>query len=169
MKRTLTGLCLAAAASMVMTVSAQSGTMGGSTETKETKKSDKSMTFTGCVEEGQTPGTYKLTKATTAGMSTGSGTSGSGTSTGTSGSMSSEMTTFELVPASGVELKNHVGHQVQVTGTIDKKDAAGTSGSGTGTSGSGTTASGMSGQSSGMDQKLKVKSLKMISTTCSSQ
>ncbi len=105
-----------------------------------------------------------------------------------SGGMAMSAMTFELVPSKGVELKNHVGHQVQVTGTMDMKagdkkssgtsgssastgstGSSGTSGSGSSTSGSG---SGMSGQSSqgsmsGMEHRLHVRSVKMIADSCS--
>jgi hypothetical protein len=175
MKRTFTALCLAAAASWVMAAGAQTE----STTEKTQKSPKKSMTFTGCVQEGATPDTYVLTNVSGSGTgSSTSGTSGTGTSgTGTSGS--TMMENIELVPSGAVDLKTHVGHQVQVTGTMEKKPKSGASGSGTGTSGSGTSGSGsstsgsgMSGQSgahgsmSGTEHKLRVQSVKMVSETC---
>ena len=94
------------------------------------------MTYTGCVQEGTTPGTFTLTNVSTTGGTSGSssgagtgtsGTSGTGTSgpraaaarAGTSSEASMGTMTYELVPAKGVELKAHVGHKVQVTGTMD--------------------------------------------------
>jgi hypothetical protein len=173
MKKTITALCLAAATSWVMTAGAQ--TQSTTEKAQKNTKSGKTMTYTGCVQEGQTPGTYTLTNVTS---NTGSGTSGTSGTTGMSGESSAATgLTFELVATQGVELKEHVGHQVQVTGMMDKKDkdksgssGMGTSGSGTGTSGTGSmSGSGMSGQGHNMEHKLRVQSVKMISETCSGQ
>jgi FlaG/FlaF family flagellin (archaellin) len=182
MKRTITALCVAAAASWVMTAGAQ--TYGSSEKAqKSSTKSAKSITVTGCVQEGTMPETYTLTNVTGTSGSWGGSGSSSGTS-GTSGSgMSGETGTtgenIELVASSGVDLKAHVGHKVQVTGTPmgmdhsknSKKGSSGTSGSGASGSGSmsGTMAgeSGSQGMSGMMEHKLTVKSVKMLSDTCS--
>lgn len=199
MKKTITALCLAAAASWVMTVGAQTQSSTSEKAQKSTK-SGKAMTYTGCLREGSTPGTYTLTNVSSTGTggnwnssgssSSASGTSGStsgSTTAGTSGSMSGESgmdkMTFELVPTRGFDLKAHVGHEIQVTGMMEREKkssssgsmGSGMSGSGTGTSGSGSGMSGQSGSStssqgmSNMEHKLRVQSVKMVSETCSGQ
>jgi len=74
----------------------------------------------------------------------------------------------------GKDLAQHVGHQVQVTGTMI---GAGASGGSTSTGSSGTTAAGStsSERSGGMsggahdNTRLRVTSVKMISASCSNQ
>jgi len=77
------------------------------------------------------------------------------------------------------ELKNHVGHKVEVTGTLDSStgsssgstsSSAGTTGTTSGTS-SGTagagTSTGSSSAMNGIGQHLRVTSVRMISADCS--
>jgi collagen type VII alpha len=185
MKKAMTALCLAAVASWVMAAGAQQSTMEQSQ--KSSTKSAKTVTLTGCLEEGLTPGTYLLKNATGAGDSWSSSTTGTSGTSGTSGMAGESMSgsespaneIVELMAAKGVDLKAHVGHKVEVTGMpshempkTEKKDSAGTSGS-SGTSGTGMSGSGMSGESgsSGMSgskeqHMLSVKSVKHISDSC---
>jgi hypothetical protein len=84
--------------------------------------------------------------------------------------------TYKLTGADS-KLKDHVGHKVEVSGTVDKS-ATGTSGSTSqpgssstaGTTGSTSSASGSSSSSSSSSmsgETLKVQSVRMISETCS--
>ena len=194
MKRTMTNaLAIAAAASWVMVASAQSttGTQSRPGEQQEWSES-KSMKFTGCLKEGDTPNSFKLTdvqpadpsrSGSTSGTS-GSGTTGSGTSgSGMSGMGSSSMMGNELeLVATGatVNLREHVGKRVEITGKAAKSDkdrdtTSGTSGSGTtgsGTTGSGTGMSGSGSQSgahSGHDmgkKKLQVTNVRELGGSC---
>jgi hypothetical protein len=150
MKRLILAMCCAVAASFVV-VSAQSGTMD---HDKTMKQGMKNVTMTGCVAEG-TGGQYMLTDAT-------KGHAKSDMKTGTTGHMKGDMKgmTYDLM--GGENLKPHVGHKVEITGMMDSskmmknrkmdkdkmdKDEMGTSDSAHGT--------------------ITVKSMKMISTTCS--
>lgn len=178
-KATTTAICLAAAASWVMGIGAQTG---GMTERQQkSSKDDKTVTLTGCVEEGQVVSTFTLKNVSsmTGTWGTGTGTSGSsgsatsGTSGATGGTLgtSGMMKEVELVPVHGVDLKAHVGHKVEITGmpldmmerSKDKKDSTGTSG--TGATGQGA----LSGASNWMQHRVKVQSIKHISDTCSGQ
>jgi len=72
----------------------------------------KTVTFTGCVADGTETKTYILNKIVPTGQSTTQ-------AVGTSGIVPSiTTTTFELVPAEKVEIKENVGHRVEVTGVM---------------------------------------------------
>lgn len=147
------------------------------------------VTLTGCLREGQTPDTFHLEHAQIAGSP--EGTSGqpasqAGTSTTTGALSESEVSNIAL--ASGdIDLKAHVGHQVEVRGTLtsgspkmmtkDKGSPAtsDTMGSGTtassssATGSSGTSATGTSGEKAapgGKAHTLRVRSFRHISDTC---
>jgi hypothetical protein len=190
MKRLMTGFGVAAAFGLVASLSAQTTT----TPASQTS-SDREMTITGCLERGAN-GNYTLTNAradnSMAGSATTTGTSGttatgttSATGTTTSGS---EGTTAGAMNATagtswtlegGSDLDKHVGHKIQVTGkevpSKDKDEASAT----TTTSGATTTATGTTGTtgSAAGEQRhstgdhaghtLDVKSVKMISSSCS--
>jgi len=61
------------------------------------KAKGKEMTLTGCLKSGDEPNTFMLTNVG-----------------GTAGKSAGE---YELLPSGGVDLKAHVGHKVEVTGT----------------------------------------------------
>jgi hypothetical protein len=168
MKRTMMGLCVAAAFGFVASLGAQSAT--------STTSSEKDVTVTGCLERGAS-GTFMLANAHKdsgmTGTSTGTtGTSGSAATTGSatgSSAMSArsggETWTLE---GSSSDLDKHVGHKIEVTGK--ELPSSSTSSTGAATTGTtGTTATGTAGAShSAMSaQKLDVKSVKMVSTSCS--
>jgi len=115
------------------------------------------VAVTGCVAEGSS-GTFMLNNAMMS-HDIKSGTSTSGTTPPTtSGTPSNSSMTSSYTLVGGENLKAHVGHKVEVTGTM------GTSGSGASTSGTagttGTTGTGMKAQ------ELRVQSVKMVSATC---
>jgi hypothetical protein len=97
---------------------------------------------------------------------------------GTSGT-SGMANSVELVPNKKVDLREHVGHRVEITGTSAGRSKnmeepggqTGTSGGTSGTTGSGSQSGSMSG-SGGKDwrgHKVKVESVRMISESCSGQ
>jgi hypothetical protein len=120
---------------------------------------------------GTTSGTSTSGTSTTAGSTATSGTSAEG---GQGGQMPTSLT---LNPESSVDLKAHVGHKIEVTGTMagggrrGGDTTASTSGStsgGTMTGGSTTSGSGESttgGQRAGM-RAMNVTSVRMISESC---
>lgn len=146
---------------------------------KAAKSSGRTVTLTGCLREGDTPGTYQLTNVdmSSMGAKSGKGTHAHG-STATSGTepsggqagMGGAMGTINLVASGSVDLKEHVGHRVQVTGTwgAGHSGTAGTSGY----SAEETSEQKESEQKESMGsgekggRELTVKSLKHLSETC---
>lgn len=157
------------------------------------------VTLTGCLRQGETPGSYQLdnaqmTSSTSSstveqGSQTGASTStsasattGSGTSAGMSSGMSgSEMGSVKLMASADIDLKDHVGHKVEVRGSVvndagkSSKTTAkdkGTSASdtmGSGSSASGSSATGTAGTAN-PDQAshtLKLRGFRHISDSCS--
>jgi len=190
MNKTLSGLCFAAAFGLAATLGAQSTT----TSQPETAKGDRDVTITGCLAKGAGGG-YTLSNAridpagasttTTAGSTStttaaGSTTAGSGTTTaatGTTGANASANSPAMTWMLSGnSDLEKHLGHKIQVTGksawngAMDHGRTSTTTASGTGTTAStGTTAAaGTTTGGSAADQpRLDVKSIKMVSASCS--
>lgn len=189
------GMALAAQS----TTGTQTGTQPGQSGSTMKEDSSKTVTISGCVERGDRAGEFKLTNldrsgtGSTSGTSATSGTSGT-TGTGTSGTTGSATGTTGSGSMSGnwsdasareyqlrargasVRLDEHVGHKVEVTGTVAKEHSGSTAGtSGTGTMGtpgtSGTTGSSTSGTAStshdAKGKTLEVTSLRMVSSTCS--
>jgi len=101
------------------------------TTVKSTTKSSggevKTVTYTGCVHEGEQARTYVLDKVVPVSRTTTTDETGA----------SSTTTTYMLVPGERVEMQTHVGHKVEVTGmlipagkvtsetktTVDREDA----------------------------------------------
>jgi hypothetical protein len=106
--RLIATLTLAFVCGFAMTPQAQE------TKTKEKiKGSDaKTVTFTGCVQSGTEARSYILNQAIPIGRTT----TVTQEPTGTSGV--STTTTYALVPGERIELEEHVGHKVQVTGVM---------------------------------------------------
>jgi len=85
-----------------------------------------------------------------------------------------------MLEGSDADLKKHVGHRVEITGTTSDSMSGSTSGSSTGTSGTSSTAGSTAGSTSGSAgtsasasghngamNHLRVTSVKMISADCS--
>jgi hypothetical protein len=202
MKRLMTSTCLAAA--FAVGLAAQSTTTATSGQNPQGQGGPRPVTASGCLRAGDTAGTYMLTDvqiqgggrrggdatgttASTTGSTTAGTTAGGGTTAGASGEQGrgNMPTTLMLSPSADVDLKAHVGHKIEVTGTMAGRgaQAAGTTGGTTaggtttgGTSTSGTTASGTSTgtsasgggtQGGGRGRNVTVTSVRMISESCS--
>ena len=187
MNRLMTGFGVAAAFGLAATLSAQTTTTS-SAATQHA--SDHEMTITGCLERGA-GGNYVLEHARmdddksrsgaypTTGATTTAGTTGTTAATGTT--TASEGTTAGAMNATGStwtlegdrDLDKHVGHRVQVTGkevSSSAKDdhTATTTSSTTGTTGStAVTGEQRHSMSEHANRTLDVKSVKMISASCS--
>jgi hypothetical protein len=153
-------LCLAAAFGLVTTLGAQTYP-----QTKSSTDDKDNIKVTGCLSKDAS-GNFVLNNAhIDTNATTTTGTSGTTTATtGTSSSASSAMSgsTFRL-EGSTSDLENHVGHKIEVSG----KERMGTSpSSATGTT---STTTGTTGTSSSRanERELDVKSVKMISSSCS--
>jgi hypothetical protein len=208
MKRLMTSTCLAAA--FAVGLAAQSTTAGtsGQDPQGQGRGGPRPVTATGCLRAGDTAGSYMLTDVqmqgggrrggdttgtTAGGGTTGgttAGTTGGGTTTAGAGQARGNMpTTLMLSPAADVDLKAHVGHKIEVTGTMMGRggQGAGTTGGTTaggggtttgstttgstttsGTTGSGTTTAGAGTQGGGRGgRNVTVTSVRMISESCS--
>lgn len=163
MTRTATGLCLAAAFGLVASLGAQS-----TTSTAQVNDRD-SITVTGCLQRDASGG-FTLANARIE-PSTATGAYGSTTgATGTSGTTATTAESTWKLEGKSVDLDEHVGHRIAVTGkekSPDSTSAATSTTAGT----SGTTGSTMAGQRSATAdanaRKLDVKSVKMLSSSCS--
>ena len=80
-----------------------------SADQNKMKAEPQTTTFTGCLQTGTEAKTYILDKVVASKTTT--------EVVGTSGEMST-VTKYELVPAEQVELQEHVGHKVEVTGVL---------------------------------------------------
>jgi hypothetical protein len=168
------------------------------TPTERSSSSAQAVTFSGCLQRadassgatgttgtaagGATAGAasgsdrfvlqnaQKASGSSSAGGATAGGTTAGGTTAGTTGASSSaggSGTTYQL-EGNASELRNHVGHQVEVTGRLDSSMSG--SGSTAGATAGGTTAGGATaGASSSSGPKLRVESVKMVSSSCASR
>lgn len=182
MKRLMSVMCVAVACSATAVMAQSTPPMDqGKAKTDKKMMKNGPVTVTGCVADMDATGRYMLTNGMMADhMST------------TPPSSPAPRPMAMSYALSGGDLKAHVGHKVQVTGTLEmakddktrtdtmgkKTDAtAGTTGtSSAGTSATGATAHGaavgtmdhdkMMGHDKMMSHTLKVKSVKMLANTC---
>ena len=91
-----------------LVVNAQETTIKSKTETNGAEA--KTVSYTGCVGAGTETRTYVLSKAIPVTRTT--------ESVGTTGTTSVTETSYMLVPGPTVEVQEHVGHKVEVTGTL---------------------------------------------------
>ena len=108
MKRLMSTFCVAAAC-FVAAAGAQSSASAGQAD----KKLDTPVTVTGCVAAGAVTGQYTLTNATLA-------PSAMDKAPSATDKVSAPSTSYTL--KGGDDLKPHLGHKVQVTGTLAKPD-----------------------------------------------
>ena len=179
MKRTM---CMAAAFVCAAAFSAHAQSPAAAMKSSNADKSSDQITVTGCLQSGSsssaaagnTMGSYVLMTSVMSGSSATAGTSGttaagtpatagtagtteSGTMTG-SGKMAHPGASY-MLDGKDSELKNHVGHRIEVTGSVAGSmsdmnhgiDAA------------------ASGKTANANQTLKVASIKMISADCSAK
>jgi hypothetical protein len=196
MNRIASGLCVAAAFSFAASLGAQTSTSSATGSTMSRDKevtvtgclqrgADGNYTLTNAMLDTaersgmSTTGTSTTgTTGSTAGTTTAGSTAAGGS---TMGSSASSTAASSWILEGGTDLDKHVGHKVQVTGReleSSKKDdtSTGSTTSGTTSTGStattgttGTSGSEMSGHRSGAaaGQKLDVRSVKMIASSCS--
>ena len=209
MKRMITATGLAALFAVGLAAQSTTGTAGATSQDPQTTTAGGGQrggprTITGCLREGDTAGTYVLTNVEGLGGRMGAGAAGGDTTTaaggaatttgaaGTSGAGQGRAMAggIMLNADSSVDLKTHVGHKIEVTGTFAGGgrrggDAAGatTTGGGATTTGGGTTTgtatgtttagagqtagtTGAQGAGRGM-RSMTVTSVKMVSDSCS--
>lgn len=127
---------------------------------------DKTVTVTGCLQDGSAAPAGSTTTAmpsfilANATMGGGSTPSTTGT-TGTAGTAASARGVSYTLEGHDADLKSHVGHRIEVTGTVEPKSA-------TGAAASPATATAGAAASSAND-RLKVSSVKMIAADCTAK
>ena len=164
MKRTTLAICFTIAFSLVLY--GQAPPQGQGSKGSEGKGS---MTLTGCLKAGPDAKTFILTDVGAAGAET----SRTETSQGTAhGELARAATSYKLTAASNLKLKDHVGHKVEVTGTLGKgmtHSSSSTSSSNPSSTSSSTATSSTTtsaDRSEGDMAKLKVTSIKHVSPRC---
>ena len=195
MKRVVTATCFAMACAVGLAAQQTTGTTG--TTEDQSGQGRGPRTVTGCLRAGDTAGTYMLTdiqmgnRATTGTTAGGGTTATGGTTTATGGTTTTaggettatgergqRPTSLTLNPESSVDLKTHVGHKIEVTGTMaggrpGGDTTSGTTGGTTTTGGGSTTTGGGTGQTTTGGQgrtgspTMNVTSVRMISESCS--
>jgi hypothetical protein len=207
MKRVLTATCLAA--TFAVGLAAQSTSTANQEPPMRGQGGGGPRTVTGCLRAGDTAGSYMLTDVVMPAGRRG-GDAAAGSTAGAAGSTTAATgenpqgarattppVTLMLSAPADVDLKPHVGHKIEVTGTLaggrggrpgdaaTTGTATGTGTTGTGTTGTGTTGSGATGTTTGSGtgtgtsasgggqagrggpRNMTVTSIRMISESCS--
>ena len=165
MKRTLSLTALACTMAIGLAAQAPTPSAGGAQSSASADAKTK-VTVTGCLEKS-TPsptGTAGSTASTEAAdttkfvlknvMADASATGATPGAAGTTGSAKATASSYRL-DADDAKLTAHVGHKVEIVGTVDPMSESATAGAATSASASG--------------PKLKVDSVRMISATCTPQ
>jgi hypothetical protein len=150
MKRVFATTCLAAA--FAVGLSAQQPPQTPS----QTADKDKTVTLTGCVRAGDQPGSFVLANAKPDDKAAPGATGTSGT-TSAPDTKGIENATLRLIGApASVNLSEHVGHTVQITGTVAPSDKAPSSAATSGAE-----------KSDKPEKSLNVRTVTMVSSSCS--
>jgi len=155
MTRTMTGLCIAAAFSMVGVGAAQERTSTTTSEqrasTTTSKDADHDVTATGCLSRGA-DGRFMLNNVARNGETN----SSASTTTGTSGSVGAATARSWTLEGKDSELAEHVGHRIEVKGRLMPAAVTST-----------TTAPGAA-SSTTAQEKFDVESVRMVAASCGS-
>jgi hypothetical protein len=119
---------------------------------QERESKDKTVTLTGCLAKGETADSFTLTNARMGGSAT-------GTTGEKAAGKEAAAATYQLSPGKVQKLEAHVGHTVEITGTLDASPSAKSGAS------SDTAASASKGKAPA--QHVTVTGMKHISGTCS--
>ena len=151
MKRMTLAICFTMVCSLALVLYAQAPPPG-----QTPSEGKDSMTLTGCLKAGSEPDTFILTNVS------GGGTAAAQTTT--PGELARTDTSYKLTADSNIKLSDHVGHKVEVTGTLAKGMISSSSSSTSSSTSSSASAS--SGHMGGHMAKLKVSSIKHVSPSC---
>jgi hypothetical protein len=173
MKRVLTGTCLAAAFAVGLAAQTpqtpqtppstpQTPPSASYPSASQDRDSAKTVTVTGCLKAGDSADSFTLSDLKWASKGTGAvGTSGS-----TAPAEIGSATTLKIAPGS-TKLSEHVGHQVEITGTVDKASSASSSATTSPADPAAGRPSATASASSSSSPTFQAKSVKMVSATCS--
>lgn len=168
-KQAWTSLIAATACTLAIGVSAQTTPQTSPTQRPSATGASDPITVTGCLQRESasatagTTGTSGSTSASASGFvlkitpASPASSAAAGATTGTSGSTASS---YKL-DADDAKLTPHVGHKVEITGTVDKSMSS------TAPAGSTSAAGGAAASAGSNAPKLKVDSVRMIAASCS--
>lgn len=106
MSRLMTSMIVASTFALGIAVHAQDTRT--TTTTKTSGDSGKTVTYTGCVQDGTATRSYVLNNVVPVSSTTAVGTSG----------RTETVTTYALVPGEKIEFQTHLNHKVEVTGVL---------------------------------------------------
>jgi hypothetical protein len=154
MKRVFAGSCMAAL--FAVSLAAQDPTTQKPSSSSQAAGADKSVTFTGCLKQGDSPNSFILANIKADDKEKGG-------ATGTTGAAKAP-DQVRLIASGDTKLSEHVGHQVTVTGTLGASGSSSPSAANPPAGG----APGAAG-TSGSDRQpsLNVKTVSMVSSSCS--
>lgn len=168
MKRVLTGTFLAATFAVGLAAQTtppqnppstppQTPPSSPASQSRAAQDDMKSITVTGCLKAGDSAGSYMLSDLQWGGgKDKAVGTTGSGAPAGMASATSLKLTGSPT----GAKLSEHVGHKVEVTGSIDK------SASGSSATTPSTPSDPASSRSASATPSLDVRTVKMVAATC---
>jgi hypothetical protein len=123
---------------------------------KQSPSAGKTVTITGCVKEGDTPNSFVLSNVDPSSLPGAAGATGT-TGTPSAPAGSSATATVQLSSSADIDLKKHVGHKVEISGSIAKPEAGA----------AGTAGTPSDPKDKSMAPKLTVRSVKHVSESCS--
>lgn len=163
MKRALTGTFLAATFAVGLsaqtppqsTTPPQTPTPQAQQPMQESRDAAKNVTVTGCLKAGDSADSFMLSDLKWGSKSTGGAVGTSGT--GTPPAAIASATSLKLIPGASAKLSDHVGHQVEVSGTVSDKASPSTP------------PDPASARPAAAGPALEVRNVKMVSATCESK
>ncbi len=177
MKRVFTGTCLAAAFAVGLAAQTPQ-TPQPTPSTPQTppsssypasasqdRDSAKTVTVTGCLKAGESADSFTLSDLKWGGSDKGAGAVGTSGSTAAPAAIGSA-TTLKIVPGS-TKLSEHVGHQVEITGTVGDKSSSSASATTSPSDPAAGRPSATASATSSSSPSFNAKSVKMVSATCS--
>lgn len=152
MKRWVVWTSVVGMMSFAVGLAAQESSALSQASSQAAVQQEKDVTVTGCLQKGDKADTFMLTSLTGDTSWLPAPAPKAGSATGTAGTEKR----IRVEAAADVKLAEHVGHRIEVTARfIPGKEAKGATGT-----------TGTTGQASS-DPRLNVKTVKLISTTCS--
>jgi hypothetical protein len=147
------------AAAFAVGLSAQTTPPQSTPPMQDARDAAKTVTVTGCLKAGDTADSFTLSDLKWSNKD--KGTAAVGTSgTAAPPAAIASATSLKIIPGASAKLSEHVGHQVEVTGTISEKDKAPTAAPADPASTRPAAASGPA---------VEARSVRMVAATCSGQ
>jgi hypothetical protein len=181
MKQVLTATCLAAAFAVGLsaqtpqtppTQTPQSPTSTAQEPQSRSADRDASKTLTvqGCLKAGDSADAFTLSDlkwGSSSSSATGSSATGAVGTSGTAPTSIGAASTLTIKPKGDAKLSEHVGHQVEVTGTVSDKASSASSSTSSSSAANPTDPTASRPSTSASAPTFEARSVKMIAATCS--